>query len=145
MTEQNPSTSQKFGNVEVPIDWKIDPQGAYTQTTKDSALEFFNETEWESTILQLAAIEVRRNESAGRMVEIESRTAKTFSEPVFSANNKGISRPIFFVTGGFGSYFWATAKEVVVQEIKSSEQIQRDFSGDVPEGKFFIKRIQPSK
>lgn len=112
MTEQNTPTSKKFGSVEIPLDWKVDPEDRYAQTSKEKALDFFNEKDWEPTILSMAAISIRNG-----------------------------LRPVFFVTGGFGSYFWASAKEVIIQEIKSSDQMQSDFSGDIPEGKFFIKRL----
>jgi hypothetical protein len=116
MAEQSQNTAQKFGSIEVPQDWKIDPGGEYAQTTKEKALEFFDERDWSPTFLQQAVIDLR--------------------------NGK---KNIYFVTGGFGSYFWDMAKNVTVQEIKSSEQIERDFSRDVPEGKFFIKKVKLSK
>lgn len=105
----------KFGSIDVPTDWKVDDQGRYAQTTKEKALEFFNDKEWQPMVLAQAAIKVRQSSTA------------------------------FFVTGGYGSYFWANAKDVIVQEIKSYEQIEKDFSGDVPEGKFFIKKDVISK
>ena len=114
MSEQNSSASQKFGDMEVPLDWQVDPEGNYVKTTKEKALEFFNEKDWSPTFLQQAAIDLRN----------------------------GKAKNVYFVTGGFASYFWATAKDVFVQEIKSSEQIENDFSRDMPEGKFFIKKVK---
>lgn len=111
----------RFGSVEIPADWKVDDQGKYAQTSKEKALEFFNDKEWEPIVLAQAAIETNIN---------------------FAPVRAGRHLPIFFVTGGWQSYFWANAKDVIVQEITSPEQIERDFSGDVPEGKFFVKKIK---
>lgn len=120
----------KFGSIDVPTDWKV--QGEYAQTTKEKALEFFNENEWETMVLAQAAIVATHN---GIMGQKSKEPGSRLGEDI------GGYRPIFFVTGGFGSYFWANAKDVVVQEITSPEQIQKDFSRDMPEGKFFIKKL----
>lgn len=108
MTESN--VIKKFGGMDVPLDWEIDHQNRYAKTTKEKALEYFNESKWQSKDISYAAIEVRKG------------------------------KKIFFVTGGFASYFWDSAKDVVIQEIKSEEQLRNEFSGDVPEGKFFVEK-----
>lgn len=107
---KNKSESKQFGSLIVPHDWDIDPQGRYAKTTKEKALEYFDEANWKSTILPLATIEVRNR------------------------------KKVFFVTGGFDSYFWDTAKNVMIQEIKSEDQLRTEFSGDISEGKFFVEK-----
>lgn len=124
-------TGREFGSIEVPQDWVVDQQSRYAQTTKERALDFFDEKNWSPIILQRVAIEVRNNEQQADLAKY-----KMPAKPV---------RPIFFVTGGYGSYFWDNAKQVVVEEVKSTEQVQREFSGDMPEGKFFIKKDVISK
>lgn len=128
MTETTNQSGHKFGSIEVPADWQVDSQGHYAQTTKEKAMQFFDEKEWDSVSLQMAAIGVTRND--------RSKLLKSIGQP-----HEPVC-PIVFVTGGYGSWFWENAKEVVVQEIKDTEQINRDFSNDVPEGKFFIKKAK---
>lgn len=48
-------------------------------------------------------------------------------------------RKVCFVTGGFNQD-WEKAVGVVVQEIKTYEQIEQEFSGDVPPGVFFVQK-----
>lgn len=48
-------------------------------------------------------------------------------------------REVFFVTAGYNQD-WESAREVVVQKIKSEAQMTQEFSGDVPSGDFFVQK-----
>lgn len=98
-----------YTEVKLPETWERDPKGRYVKTSKEDALRFFNEQEWEQKPLALAAIDLRNR------------------------------KKVFFVTGGWGSN-WDKTTSVAVQQVKDSIQMDSEFSGDVPPGRFFVRK-----
>lgn len=96
-------------DIEFPEEWESDPSGRYINAKRDEVVKLFEEKGFERKILALAALDIREGRSA------------------------------YFVTSGSYVKELNDVEIVIIQKIESYEQLEDEFSGDVPKGTFYVE------